>query len=389
MLKGFLVRLFVILGPLGTIATPGIFPAAFRTYYFILLGFPFLLTPLDKKQQKILFLLMPVFIYAFLSSSCAHFLSPEDDLSLMRWALLLFQFLFVLGAASYVKNQVEILSLYLKSFFLSLIINIVFFIGFYLDIFSFATIERFSVLGQFGYGLLRFSIGSYPNEYGIVASFVASVLFLMIIDEKHRIFSKIVTVFYLALTLMAVILTTTRSAYISCCMSFLAMAWIKKRTLAWAFFMGVFALILLKIFNISLINFIIFGFDVDQISQGSMGTRLVLWDQAWQEFLSHGFFGKGFATFTDLHNVYLQLLVELGVIGCLLLISALILAFCHRGQLSLQDVFLQRVKRLAMAHVLWFALTNHNLNHHLTWFAILLYLSSKTVEKHLLDNLRS
>ncbi len=382
MMKHFLVRLFVVLGPLGNIFTPGIFPAAFRTYYFILLGFPFLFTYLHKKQQKLLFLLIPLFIYAFISSLYVDFLAPEEEFSLMRWGLLLSQFLFVLGATSYIKDQVEILSLYLKSFFLSLMINSVFFIGFYLDIFSFATIERFSVLGQFGYGLLRFSIGSYPNEYGIVASFVASVLFLMIIDKRYRIFSKIVTVFFLGMTLMAVILTTTRSAYVACCMSFLSIAWIKKRALLWASVMGLCAMILLKVFNISLVDVILFGFDVGQISQGSMGARLILWDEALQEFLSHGFFGKGFATFTDLHNVYLQLLVELGIIGCFLLIGALALALCKRErtpfvQMSFQDVFLQRVQRLGMAHVLWFALTNHNLNHHLTWFVILLWLSKE------------
>ena len=380
-MKAFLLRLFIVLGPLGNIFTPAVFPNAFRTYYFILLGFPFFLNSLDKKQLKLLFLATPFFLYCFLSSILG--LSEEPE-SLVRFFLFLSQFLFVWAAASYLKNQTEALNLYLKSFFLSLIIGYGFFIGFYLGLFSFATIERFSVLGQFGYGLLRFSIGSYPNEYGIVASFVTSVLLLMMINDEDRIFSKATTIIFLGLTVMALLLTTTRSAYIACLASFLSIAWIKKKAFLWASGIILCMIGLLKIFKINIISFILLGFNLAQTSQGSMGSRLLLWQEALEAFLSHGFFGQGFGSFSNAHNVYFQLIVELGLIGCLLLVALLMLAFFKRRglffypqeKMTSAELFSKRVRRLGMMHVLWFALTNHNLNHHLTWFVILLWLSS-------------
>jgi O-antigen ligase len=379
-MRKHLINLFIFLGPLGNLLTPGVFPSAFRTYYFVLLGFPFLFNRLDKKQQKLLFLLLPFFLYCLLSSVWGGNLN-----ALPRFFLLFFQFLFVLGAASYLNNQKEALAFYLKSFFISVIVGYVFFLGFYLRLLSFATIERFSVLGQFGYGLLRFSIGSYPNEYGIVASFICAVLLLWLSQKDvHLQMSRKIGVVFLGLTSIALLLTTTRSAYVACFLSIIYVAWIKKRVLLWAVFLSVGMLGFLKIFNVNILKFIIFGFDFIQVTEGSMGSRVILWQEAWEEFFSQALWGQGFAAFTDAHNVYLQLMAELGLIGAVLLLVALSLSFFKRRTLfplikkkqDAEELFLKRVRLLGIMHVLWFALTNHNLNHHLTWFVILLYLAS-------------
>ncbi len=399
-MRKWLISLFIFLGPLGNLLTPGAFPNAFRSYYFVLLGFPLFFNRIDKKQHKLFFLLLPFFLYSLLSSM---WVDEGVINTLQRFFLLFFQFLFVLGAASYVQNQKDALTLYLKAFFVSLIMGYIFFLGFYLKAFSFTTIERFSVLGQFAYGLLRFSIGSYPNEYGIVASFAFAALLLWISqDKKESIplpFSRVTTIIFLGLTCIALLLTTTRSAYVACFLSVFYISWIRKKVLLWVSLLSLSVLGILKAFNISVIRFILVGFDWMQVSQGSMGSRLVLWDKAWEEFSSRALWGKGFAAFADLHNVYFQLLAELGLVGVFLLLGALMCAFFKRKvffllpqqELTSEDLFIKRVRMMGMMHILWFALTNHNLNHHLTWFVILLYLASwlpKKVEISPLENIQ-
>ena len=378
-MRELLIRLFVFLGPLGNLLTPRIFPSAFRTYYFILLSFPFLLNRLDKKQQKLLFLFLPFFLYCLLSS-----LFVANFETLNRFCLLLFQFLFVLGAAGYLKSQNEALTLYLKAFFVSVVVGYIFFLGFYLGAFSFATIERFSVLAQMGYGLLRFSIGSYPNEYGIVSSFVCAILLLWLSQREVNLpLSRKVGAFFLVLTWIALLLTTTRSAYVACFLSIIYIACLKKRVFLWAASLGMAMLAFLKMFNVSILKFIFFGFNFLQVTQGSMGSRVALWQEASDEFFSQALWGNGFASFTDAHNVYLQLIAELGIVGVLLLTCALILTFVKRRVLfpwkkrafNADELFAKRVRFLGLMHVLWFAMTNHNLNHHLTWFIFLFYLS--------------
>ncbi|MFS8564230.1 MAG: O-antigen ligase family protein [Rhabdochlamydiaceae bacterium] len=250
---------------------------------------------------------------------------------------------------------------------------------------SFETIERFSVLGQFGYGMLRFSIGSYPNEYGIVASFVSAVLLLSLSQKwKALPFSRTTTIIFLGLTYIALLLTTTRSAYVACFLSICYIFWFRKKVLLWASLFSLSVLGILKLFNISIIQFILFGFDWMQVTQGSMGSRVILWSQTWEEFSSQALWGKGFAAFADLHNVYFQLLGELGLVGICLLIGALTCAFFKRRvllffpkeELTPEELFAKCVRRVGMMHVLWFALTNHNLNHHLTWLIFLFYFAS-------------
>lgn len=381
-MRKWLLYLFIFLGPLGNLLTPGVLPAAFRTYYFVLLGFPFFFNRIDQKQHKLFFLLLPFFLYCFVSSM---FVDEEALYATYRFFLLFFQFLFVLGAAAYLNSQREALTLYLKSFFISLIVGYIFFFGFYMKLISFETIERFSVLGQFGYGMLRFSIGSYPNEYGIVASFVSAVLLLSLSQKwKALPFSKTTSTIFLGLTYIALLLTTTRSAYVACFLSICYIFWIRKKVLLWASVFSLSVLGILKLFNISIIRFILFGFDWMQATQGSMGSRVVLWSQTWEEFSSQVLWGKGFAAFADLHNVYFQLLAELGLVGLCLLIGALLCAFFKRRvllffpkeELTPEELFAKRVRRIGMMHVLWFALTNHNLNHHLTWLIFLFYFAS-------------
>lgn len=193
-MKKWLIYLFIFLGPLGNLLTPGGLPPAFRTYYFVLLGFPLFFNRIDQKQHKLFFLLLPFFLYCFVSSMLVD---EEAFYATYRFFLLFFQFLFVLGAAAYINSQKEALTIYLKSFFISLIVGYTFLFGFYMKLISFETIERFSVLGQFGYGMLRFSIGSYPNEYGIVASFVSAVLLLSLSQKwKALPFSRTTTIIF-------------------------------------------------------------------------------------------------------------------------------------------------------------------------------------------------
>jgi hypothetical protein len=83
-----------------------------------------------------------------------------------------------------------------------------------------------------------------------------------------------------------------------------------------------------------------------------------------------------------MHNVYLQMLFGLGIVGfSILLATATALLLHTRGfrlstlasaPLTVSEAFLRRVRDIGLIHVTWFAFSNHNLNHFLTWFVVLL-----------------
>ncbi len=103
-----------------------------------------------------------------------------------------------------------------------------------------------------------------------------------------------------------------------------------------------------------------------------------MWQNAAAVCGEHLFWGTGFASLTNLHNVYLQLFFELGIVGSLLLVGSLALATLEgyaRYKRAPRDPFLAKVRVVGLIHVLSFALSNHNLNHHLTWFVCFLCLA--------------
>ncbi|MCC6127697.1 MAG: hypothetical protein IT584_00645 [Chlamydiae bacterium] len=218
-----LLSLFIYLGPWGTLLTPSFLPRAFRLYYLLLPFFFLFFSRTKESILRIAAIFFPFLMYCFFSAllvEIAGFKRDEDQL--FRLCLFVCHFLFALGAASWIESYERLSFLifgYLQSFFAVLSVGYALFIGYYAGFFSENILERFSILTQFGYGILRISPGSYPNEFGVVCSFVLSVFLLALLIDRMdgpflpALLSRLRGV-YLFLTFCALILTTTRAAYL-------------------------------------------------------------------------------------------------------------------------------------------------------------------------------
>jgi O-antigen ligase len=189
------------------------------------------------------------------------------------------------------------------------------------------------------------------------------------------------------LTLGALFLATTRAAYVSYILSVLyiglSQGGFKKpvtflaRTAIAAF------VLLLCVQPFFDVESVLAGgyhafFDQTSFASGRLGD----WDIALGLYLRQPYLGFGFGTMDMMHNVYLQMLFGLGIVGfSLLVLTTVILMVRGRGlrlfplrapDLSAAQLLLKRTSTIALVHVFWFALSNHNLNHFLTWLAVLL-----------------
>lgn len=385
--KKMLLASFVALGPLGNILTPYFFPNSFRAYYLLLPLFPLFFVHAREKIAKIGILFLPLLIYCCTSAILVeNFGTANEPHTLFRFFLLFCQFFFVLGAASTIRDKEEIIQViktYLTFYFISLAIGYLFFFGYYLKIIPFSLIDRFSILAQFGFGLLRFSPGSYPNEYGIVSSFVLSILTLLFLEGKNSPFSiKWLRFFFLA-TFLAFLLTTTRAAYLSYFVSLLYLTWksgnfMKAFVRFSLFFTTLFSVLL--VFKLNMFRILSAGFS-QRINEGSLGERYFIWQGTIEQVKGDSFLGEGFASLTNIHNVYLQLFFELGLIGTALFLGTLFFTLIetfYKYKRPLQDeisLFLRKIRTVGLINILSFAASNHNLNHHLTWFVLFLCLA--------------
>jgi len=393
-----LFSLFIYLGPWGNLLTPSFFPRAFRLYYLLLPFFWLFFSRIKASSLWIATIFSPFLIYCFFSALLVEVTGLQrDGDQLFRCCLFLCHFFFALGAASWIESCEKLSQLlfgFLKSFFAVLCIGFGLFLGYYAGFFSEAILERFSILTQFGYGILRFSPGSYPNEFGTLCSFVLSIwLLALFIDRTHGPFLpkslyRLRGVF-LFLTLCALILTTTRSAYISFLMGLIYLFYRFGRSSLAPLFWKTFALVAAligMIFGTFLQSILKASFYLS-LQDGSLRERYSAWLEAFSIFKSQPIFGAGFGAFSQLHNVYLALPFELGLFGTSLFVClvALFWLMSHRFEkaavLSKEELFVQGVKKLGLIHVFWFAASNHNLHHHLTWLVFFLCFASKLISE--------
>lgn len=407
-LSSKLVVWFAFLGPLGNlIPLPGA-PASVRFFYLMLP--PGILIYLWKGVRRRTFnhllILVPVLAYMLCSAVYAQVRYSDEyggseENPVVRFALFIVLLLFTMCAGDEtlsfsLHQKLRVLGAFISGYLVSLVIGYVFFIGFYAHLFTLDFISRFEILVQWGFGLLRFSPGSYPNEYGVVSSFALSVLTLLLVYRRQligsdpifrRISSTPLLLLSFLLTLGALFLATTRAAYVSYILSVLyiglSQGGFKKpvtflaRTAIAAF------VLLLCVQPFFDVESVLAGgyhafFDQTSFASGRLGD----WDIALGLYLRQPYLGFGFGTMDMMHNVYLQMLFGLGIVGfSLLVLTTVILMVRGRGlrlfplrapDLSAAQLLLKRTSTIALVHVFWFALSNHNLNHFLTWLAVLL-----------------
>ena len=428
---------FAFLGPIGKLLLiPGA-PNSFRFYYFLLP--PAVLFFVGASARKTLTALLPAFplvIAVLLSAIFADPTVAKESLTvseqegaslpvlhaLLFVSLLLFstaaaQQIFRVGA----EAKVRLVEAYMCGYFISLVCGWLFVVGRVTGLMSEDFISMFSITNdsQTLLNRQRFAPGSYPNEYGNVSSFMLSIIPLYFLTGMHLserrapgrpVFGSIaVAIVAVPFTFMALILASTRAAFVSFVLaaayvlgfeflSRLRRLSVSRRWLTRGVFvclaLGAAALISLPLLmKTDLGDEIVWRFkrvnegmqDASQ-GEGSIQVRLDKWAEGERRFEKTPLIGSGFATHTCVHNTYLQLLYDMGIGGASFFVAIMALLFVlGRRRLGggvnpvflnndMRWRFLRYVRSLGLLHVFWFAASNHNLDHHLTWFIAILAL---------------
>lgn len=377
-LQHFLVYAFAFLGPLGTLLTPGFMPGAFRFFQFLLFFFPVFFLKCKISEWKMILTVLPILFYCIISAFFTH-QRPfyEDAYPLFRSFLFMTQTLFILGAAYCFHGEKEkLIKLYLMGYFLSLAIGYLLFFGYYTHTITLETIERFSIEAQIGWNFLRFSPGTYPNEYGNISSFALSILLVFFARKR-----KFLTLIMITLTFIAFLLTTTRAAYLSFIISLIYLSFQSRevrRLMTFFSIIGIIILSVLRMYSFDFMKIFIGGIKAISFSGGSVGIRAAAWLKGFFDLNQHLFFGNGFGSDIYAHNIYLELLFELGLIGSLIL-SVTVTFYLASYNAGLKHfwrekkTFMGMTTMISLIHTFLFALTNHNLHHHLTLFSFLLF----------------
>lgn len=414
-----LLFLFVLLGPIGTlIPIPGA-PPSFRLVYLLLIpGIAyFLWKRVSREFAQFLAIFTPLALYCIASATYASVSdigfgeSDEAGNPLVRLALLASLATFVVLASETAerlnyRKRLGLVKTFLVGYFVSLYAGYVLFVGFQAGAFTEEFLQNFQILVQFGFGVLRFSPGSYPNEYGIVSSFALSLLLLVETkkgDSVARLLrvgsgSPIWRAVQFVLVLSALFLTTTRAAYVAFAVSIVYVIAIQegitRRVKLTSALVGVLTGILALVqpyFDV--IDIFVGAYEALYDESASAQERIVAWDTAKDLFQDRPIFGVGFGSVDMIHNVYLQFFYGLGFIGTGLVAATLALFWLTRRagssrrsrpilEVDRQDLSaLWHIRNIGLIHVLWFAASNHSANHFLTWFVVLLVSMSRPLRK--------
>jgi len=411
-LKHWIVLAFLWTAPLGTlIPVPGT-PHSFRFFYLLMAAaIPLLLTG-RLSLRLVLFAASQMPFVLYLLWSAVYNYDPSgiegaEANPLFRALLLAVELIFITLVAIRCQREAlparaRLLIVPLLSYLVSMAAGYVFFVGYYAGLLRLETLEPFHVLLQFGYGILRFSPGSYPNEYGNVSSFFASLVLFMLLrwplvtvalggpTPGTRWLRRLLLLSF-PLMLGALILSTTRAAYLSFIAAVIIIGFGQRTALARIRYFGVAALCTLaalmaiqRHFDIlGLIRTAYFAFFEESASAYS---RFFEWRRAYEAFQSVPWLGTGYGTAEMIHNIYLQILFSTGLAGALMFGFFFVALQCARqpspfvpssGDSERDRAALQLLRvasYLAVGHTLWFGVSNHNLNHFLTWFTVLLVL---------------
>lgn len=347
--KSFLLYAFVFIGVLGKIIYLPWFPHSFRIYYFILpiIVLYFSFTKVSKNFLLPMILLIPLFTY-LLASSLGGYNSYKIKMEahenpLFRLGLLFFLCISTFFLSSFLSKKdidyrLNIVKIYLNGFFITLIFGFIFFIGYERGVLSASFIQKFQVQVQTSFSMIRMSPGSYPNEYGNVSSFALSVITLFLFHRKELEKEKIIFIkkydilffsFFYLLTIIALFLTTTRSAYISYILSLTYIILIQKslidkiKTSLKFVFTALFIYTFTQKYIYDVKHIFLTGFYAFFNKESSVSTRFDAWENSFMMFKENYIFGIGFANAYGIHNTYLQLFFELGFLGLLILFVTL------------------------------------------------------------------
>ncbi|WP_147418172.1 O-antigen ligase family protein [Salinisphaera sp. Q1T1-3] len=249
--------------------------------------------------------------------------------------------------------------------------------------------KHFVTVEQSAFGYLRLSPGTYPNEFGTLCSFFA--IYALIKNSRE---GGLVPVTIALLSLIGIALASTRSAYVTLICGTLivivGMPSLKRQTQAIVAIMIAvpLGLLLLNALSFNTIGVIQGGYSAAMDpSRGSLGTRLTAWATAYGEFVNFPFWGFGFesSNIIFLHNLFLQEIFGLGLLGSALAILLSIVFWMTRkwdasiGVICVQSEdrrYMMLIRLVALEHTVLFGLNNHNQSHFLTWLTFALFVSN-------------
>lgn len=393
-LDGSILKALFFLGPCGMFFTPFAGIGSLRTFYFLVAAVNLLafirLRPKDLPQHGLIALIACIAACSALYGYTRY--DPAQGIALnplVRFLVLLnllwgFYNISILLASRSGEYLLGLIGVSYKGFLTVLLAGGLLYVMYVTGRGAPALYSRVVSLEQEAYGYVRFSPGTYPNEFGIICSFFS----MLSICLYGRSFKRRYVLFFL-LSVAGMFLASTRAAYITAALGLLTIliAYPSRRA------RGAFALLSLLSVPLLLVALSYLSFDVLGVirsgyealvsGRGSSAQRAQDWTRALREFYDHYAFGSGFESLeaSQLHNVPLQLLYGLGLLPFFAIATLAVLFFWvqWRGRLSaihFADAFDLRyaslLRWILLQHVLVFALTNHNQAHFFTWLLFLL-----------------
>ncbi|MBD9680034.1 O-antigen ligase family protein [Pseudomonas sp. PDM18] len=385
-----MLRLTFFLGPTGIFFTPVPGIGSLRSFYFAtaIVNIVFLCR-MAKRDLPHYGALMVIFLILFLSSSfCLISLSYDVPLYLnpVVRVLVICNLMFgFFNVSRMILNSCRkdilqvLLSDSFKGFCCVFFLGLALYVGYIAGKVPSDIYNRFTTLEQEAYGYSRFSPGTYPNEFGVICSFYA--LYAVLLSQRKK--GGAIYLLLSAIFMGGVFLTSTRAAYITLAIGYTYIAFSSPgliRRLVLCILPFVFApviVIVLGHFSFDVIDVITRGYDSAANQTGSSNVRMEDWNAAVDDLLDNFYFGVGFESpkAYSLHNLPLQIVYGLGLLGVLLLVLAFsVFAYVNSRsswvvRLFYSDDwrFLRSVRVVLFIHVIIFGLTNHNQAHFFTW----------------------
>ena len=285
--------------------------------------------------------------------------------------------------------------------FLSCIITMIFGyfqqIGYYTGIYNpMDYVGIHSTFVDFYGPVLRMSPGTFANEYGEILQTNAIMITTFLILGQNVIsrMEKITYSMFLFFLICSLCINLTRVSWLSYSFILILLLLISKlKFRTWVLILSTTAITItaaymfVKLFiDTNLITLILQRFDeFNYLTEYSAGSRLELWEEAFNSFMQSPLTGNGFGSMVGTHNIFLQLLSETGIIGTTTFFTMLGFVF-YRIAKAVRKAKSEYLRItgigifLSLLGCFIFDMTNHGINHFVFWFIIAIGLSIDLIQ---------
>lgn len=199
------------------------------------------------------------------------------------------------------------------------------------------TIRNGLVLHQARYAWFRYSVGNWnPNELAIVLAVGVPLALYLTLGRCLHVsrLQAAVAWSYLVLGPAAMLFTGSRTGMVCVAFAFVATPFLfvrSTRSKRYAFMLTFAGLICVALLLVPAGDWAIFSTVDIQVKSGDLDERVKIWRFGWEAFLRSPFFGYGVGSFRwasgtlyNAHNTYLEVSVEQGTAGLLLILGLMV-----------------------------------------------------------------